>query len=189
MRPGWRAAALAAALVAILCLPGCAPEEEHEASVGGLASDGTAVPEGAREVRLVFPEESGWLRVEPRSLYLPAEGQQKIRALVDALLEGPLEEGLAAPLPAEVSLADVFIDPRGIAYLDLFSEEHPQPPSSGSRMELLRVYSLVDTVLFNVEGVRGVVLLWNGVQRPTFAGHVDLSRPLSRDPGLIRSSP
>ncbi len=44
------------------------------------------------------------------------------------------------------------------------------------------VYSLVDTVVLNVEGTKRVVLLWNGVQRARFSGHVDTARPLAAAP-------
>ena len=52
------------------------------------------------------------------------------------------------------------------------------PPVSGTRGELLVVYSFVNSILANVSEARGVVLLWNGNQRPTFAGHIDTTRPL-----------
>ena len=52
------------------------------------------------------------------------------------------------------------------------------PPVTGSRGELLVVYSFVNSILANVPEARGVVLMWNGSQRPTFAGHVDTTRPL-----------
>lgn len=189
MKARWRILALAGALAALLVAPGCRSPEGAESPARGPEAPAATAQDGLEEARLVFPEETGWLRVEQRSLALPVDHQGRIQAVVTALLEGPVEPGLEAPLPEGVILADVFVDHRGIAYLDLSSQEHPQPPGSGSRLELLRVYSLADTVLFNVEGVRGVVLLWNGVQRPTFAGHVDLSRPLTRDPGLLRTTP
>ena len=52
------------------------------------------------------------------------------------------------------------------------------PPQSGSTLELLRIYAVVHTVLRNVEEANRVVLLWNGVQRPSLAGHVDTGHPL-----------
>ena len=53
-------------------------------------------------------------------------------------------------------------------------------------LELLRVFGMVNTVLANDERARAVVLLWNGSQRQTFAGHVDTSRPLVADHRLVR---
>ena len=81
------------------------------------------------------------------------------------MFPGPVEIGKVIPL------AD------GTMVIDLRSEA-ADPPPSGSTVELLRVYSLVHTVLRNVPEVTQVVLLWNGNQRRSFAGHVDTSRPL-----------
>lgn len=182
--------ALALALAAALSLAAAAcrsPEGPGEEARGPAAATLAATDDD--EARLVFPEEGGGLGVEARSLALPADPPARVRAVIAALLEGPQQPNLRAPLPDGVTLDDVFVDPQGIAYLDFHSQDHPQPPGSGSRLELLRVYSLADTVLLNVDGVRGVVLLWNGVQRPTFAGHVDLTRPLTRDPRVPRPTP
>ena len=51
----------------------------------------------------------------------------------------------------------------------------------GLREELLAVYSLVNSLTANNLGIDRVVLMWNGEQRPTFAGHVDTSRALMAD--------
>ena len=56
----------------------------------------------------------------------------------------------------------------------------------GSEDELLAVYSFVNTVVLNgIEGVDRVVLLWDGRQPETFAGHVDVSRPLAADTSWV----
>ena len=56
----------------------------------------------------------------------------------------------------------------------------------GSAEELLALYSIVNTMLLGNEGARSTVLLINGRQRETFAGHFDTSRPLYPRPDLIR---
>jgi hypothetical protein len=48
----------------------------------------------------------------------------------------------------------------------------------------MRVYAIVHTLVGNVPEVRQVVLLWNGVQRRGFPGHVDTGRPLVPLPAL-----
>lgn len=54
-------------------------------------------------------------------------------------------------------------------------------PAMGATEELLAVYSLVNSLTANNLGVDRVVLMWNGEQRPTFAGHIDTTRPLVAD--------
>ncbi|KAB2965787.1 MAG: GerMN domain-containing protein, partial [Thermoanaerobaculia bacterium] len=83
--------------------------------------------------------------------------------------------GALFPAPVRV---DRLILVDGTAYVDLRPEDGGEPPSTGSTLELLRVYSIVHTLVRNVPEVRQVVLLWNGVQRRGFPGHVDTARPL-----------
>ena len=108
----------------------------------------------------------------------------------------PIEELLPA-LPAEVRLLAVeLLD--GVAYLDLTTaagdsetgevaatgRRSPvvlERPAMGLTEELLAVYSLVNSLTANNLGIDRVVLMWNGEQRSTFAGHVDTTRPLMAD--------
>ena len=127
---------------------------------------------------LYFPNTAGWLGAESRELPAAASAEERAAQVVAALLEGPGEPGLQGPLGEGVELASLHLSDDGVAYVDLTAAQQPMPPVSGSRGELLVVYSLVNSVLANVPEARGVVLLWNGSQRPTFAGHVDTTRPL-----------
>lgn len=171
MRRRRRLLALALLLAAAA---GCRPALEEDSP----AAQAEPAAGGPQEVVLLFPDVRGGLTVERRRLELPARAPARATAVVRALLAGPRTPGLIPPLPEGVEVLPVHIDADGIAYVDLLAAELPVPPASGSRAELQRVYSLVDTVLANVGGVRAVVLLWNGTQRPTFAGHVDTAHPL-----------
>ncbi|HEV8630063.1 MAG TPA: GerMN domain-containing protein [Thermoanaerobaculia bacterium] len=172
-------ALLAAAALGLAC-----QRRGSEAAAGGPAPSPGRTEKAT--VSLLFPGDDGFLHAEPRELVLPLEPDGRVEAVVGALLAGPKTDGLVAPLPAGVTVADAFVDGQGVAYLDLGAKDQPDPPASGSDLELLRVYSLVNTVLANEPRVRGVVLLWNGTQRPTFAGHVDTGAPLLADRRLVR---
>jgi hypothetical protein len=93
--------------------------------------------------------------------------------------------GLVRPYPPEVKLGDVQLGADGTAFVDLRWPEHDDPPESGSTEEIQRIYSLVNSVAFNVPQATRVVLLWNGTQRLTFSGHIDTSRPLLPDRTLL----
>ncbi len=54
---------------------------------------------------------------------------------------------------------------------------------------MLTVYSLVNTVLLNTEGAERLVLLWNGQQPMTFAGHLNTARPLKANRDLVARDP
>lgn len=135
-------------------------------------------------LRLFFPSAAGALAVEERPFPTVTDGEELVRVIVGEILAGPSGEGLQAPFVADVELGSVYISASGIAFVDLVSSE-THPPRSGSRQEMLSVYSIVNSVHESLPNLAGVVLLWNGQQRPTFAGHLDTGRPLRPKPDLI----
>jgi hypothetical protein len=154
---------------------------------GGLRRPGAGAPEAAApkgepvSFNLYFPADGGGLRVEVRALSVSAEPKDRIRRVIEALLAGPKVAGLARPFPEGVVLGAVLLSPDGTAYVDLHWQDHPDPPPGGSTEEMQRIYSVVDSIALNVPQAPRVVLLWNGVQRETFSGHLDLSGPLGPD--------
>ncbi len=134
---------------------------------------------------LYFPAAGGNLRPESRALQVSLEPKDRIRKIVEALLAGPKAPGLARPFPEGVTLGSVLLSPDGTAYVDLHWQDHVDPPAGGSTEEIQRIYSVVDSIVLDVPQASRVVLLWNGVQRETFSGHLDLSVPLVADRGLI----
>jgi hypothetical protein len=156
---------------------------------GGARTPGAgpeaAVPTGPPVgFQLYFPADGGGLRAEPRALPVSEAPKDRLRKILLALLAGPKAPGLARPFPEGVALGGVQLGADGTAYVDLRWPDHPDPPPSGSTEEIQRVYSVVDSVVLNIPQASRVVLLWNGVQRETFSGHLDLSRPLAADRGL-----
>lgn len=137
----------------------------------------TGGPAEKVSVELFFPAGEG-LRTERRDLEVTASRKDRIRKIVAALLSGPVSGGAARPFPQGVMLGSVQLGEDGTAYLDMRWDGHPDPPAGGSTEEMQRVYSVVDSLTGNVPEVKRVVLLWNGVQRETFSGHLDTSRPL-----------
>jgi hypothetical protein len=185
-RRGRRAGVGAALVLAVLgtLVAACRRGVEEETKPGT-----TQLPVGPTEqatVSLLFPGPDGKLHAESRELAVPLGADARVAAVIAALLAGPKTAGLVAPLPEGVAVADAFVDGDGVAYLDLAAKDQPAPPPAGSDLELLRVYSLVDTVIANEPRARSVVLLWNGVQRPTFSGHVDTASPLLEDRTWIK---
>ena len=136
-------------------------------------------------VTLYFPTQGTTLAGETRELAVPENPERQLLALANALLAGPESPLLAAPLPPGVTVRSVHLDSAGIAYVDLVEPAGEAPPPAGSTEELLRVYSLVNTLALNVAAVEGVTLLWNGEQLLTWSGHLDTSRPLAADPSLV----
>lgn len=149
---------------------------------GGDADGGEGEP---MVVSLYFPGDDGFLYREERSLVAPATGSGRAGAVVRALLEGPRTGGLIRPFPEEVELLGAYLGGDGTAFVDLGGAELERPPTGGSLQEMMMVYSVVDSLVYNLDDVRRVVLLWNGEQRETFAGHLDTSRPLAANDELL----
>jgi hypothetical protein len=167
------------------------------AACGGDGSDSGA-PAGAPAapaaearrlpVDLYFPGAGGRLHAERRDLAAPDDPVAQARAVLAALLAGPEDPALLPVFPegwGEVAVAALLLDPDGALLVDLHAPGRDAPPAGGSREELVTVYSLVNSLALNVPAARRVVLLWNGSQRRSFAGHVDTSRPLAPDPSLV----
>ncbi len=153
----------------------------------GAAADVAApgMPEERASLELYLPGRRGKLYVAERPWPTAAGPEDLLQQIVAALLTAPEEPTLQSPFPEGVGVGDVFLSPAGVAYVDLSSSELATPPAAGSLAEMLAVYSVVNTVLFNLPEVRGVVLLWNGQQQVSFSGHLDTSRPLKARRDLV----
>jgi hypothetical protein len=82
-------------------------------------------------------------------------------------------------------VAWLHLNPAGVLYVDLDLAAESSIPAWGSRQEMLAVYSIVNTLLAAEPEIQSVVLLRDGQQRATFAGHLDTSRPLFANPRLV----
>ncbi len=183
--------AVLAGVVAVVFWPRDVPEGATSETDG---SETAAVDEdlAAGEVwaaNLYFPSTGGLLLAEAREVPASAETAERISALVTTLLAGPRGRGMRPPLPDNVTVRKVYLAEDGLAFLDLESPDGAPPPASGSLREMLTVYSLVNTVLLNFDELERIVLLWNGRQLKTFAGHLDTMRPLAANTDVVARSP
>lgn len=135
--------------------------------------------------KLFFPGQGGRLFVEEREIPQEGEIEAQLRRLLDALSTGPESPDLYPALPDEISADWLYLNPRGLVYIDLAVAGETPFPAWGSRWEMLAVYSVVNTVMANIPEISGVVILRNGQQEPTFAGHLDTSRPLLANQNLV----
>lgn len=157
-----------------------------EAESAAVDAPEASLPGDARRVRLYFPGLGGTLHAEERDVAATTDPEEAVRVLLAELFGGPSIPGGFGAFAVEVELGSVYVAPGGIAYVDLVSANGEPPPSSGSQQEILSVYSVVNSLVLNVSEIEAVALLWNGQQRPSFAGHVDTSRPLGARAHLIR---
>lgn len=196
----WIAAAIAMlALVGVVFLWPTADDDPADDPAAAVDSEAPSTDEPPPDVVaetidptpvvLYFPGASGRLYAETRMVIADEDLEARATATLEALLAGPENVSLRAPLPAGVQLRRAYAPGEGLLIVDFESPEGVPPPASGSMYEMLVVYSLVDTLVLNFEEVDRVLLLWNGEQRRTFGGHLDTSRPLRPAPQLISTGP
>jgi spore germination protein GerM len=153
------------------------PAHEEEAAGGA---------ERTINVKLFFQAtDRPGLVMEERTVPFSSDLGTQLKAVVGELIRGS-KSGLVATLPAETRVLEVFVTPRGVAYVDL-SKEASQG-TSGSHEELLSVYSIVNSLTVNFPAVRRVQILLEDRPADTLAGHVDLSRPLTADMTLLTAA-
>jgi hypothetical protein len=137
---------------------------------------------------LFFGARDGLL-LQPVRLEVPlAEGTvAQGRQIVSALLQKPPAPYLSV-IPAGTTLNAFYVTSSGDAFVDLSSDISVKHPG-GTQAELLTVYSIVNTIATNLQGVQRVQLLVDGKEADSVAGHVDVRRPLERDMTLVRQEP
>jgi hypothetical protein len=157
-------------------------DAEVDSGAAPLPLDG--VDTGRRiSVRLYFEAPSGeGLVSEEREIAFSEELTTQLRTVVEELVRGPTG-GLVPTLPPGTRVVEVFVTARGVAYVNLSGEATGLP--GGSRAELLTVYSVVNSLVVNFPAVSRVQILVEDRLAPSFAGHVDVSRPLPADMTLV----
>jgi len=135
-------------------------------------------------IDLYFSTDEGpYLRPEKRKINkgsLEAEASAAVRALID----GP-SAGLINDMPPGTRLLGLKIT-NATAFVDFSSEiirNHP----GGSAGELETVYSIVNTLALNFNGIKEVQILVDGKKTDTLAGHIDISFPLGPDRKMLKN--
>lgn len=104
-----------------------------------------------------------------------------------ALDEFPRSGGeLQNPLPEGAHVLGVQVDLNGIATVNL-SRQFRANFNGGAREEQVTLYAIVNTV-GAIKGVNGVRFAIDGQPLDEFAGHIDLSSPLTPDLSLAEKS-
>lgn len=134
-----------------------------------LAPEGDVV--GTAEVTLYFPDKSGVLLPEERTLEL-YEGDTLLDTVVQALEGGPLDEDLSAAFPAGFRPKAVWQEGE-VCYVNLSSGLLPELPTDGSVDVALSALAQSLCALDTVEETRFLV---DG-EFSTYYGETDVSQP------------
>ena len=140
-------------------------------------------------VKLFFPgmQEDIILSGEDQKIFRSAELANRARQILQKLLEGPKTARLYPSLPKDTKLQEVFIDGMGLAYVDFSSPISANHPG-GMLNEQATVYSIVNSLTYNLPEIRQVKILVGGAEKETLAGHC-LLLPLGMDLSITDVAP
>ncbi len=137
------------------------------------------------DVHLYFSmDHDNFLVAEPRPLAQPDDDAAKALVILRALIDGS-RKGFIRTVPAQTGVNAVYVTADKTAYVDLSAEVTEQHPG-GVQTELLTVYSIVNSLVLNIEAVEQVKILIDGRDTETLAGHLNLRSPLKADMLLVR---
>jgi hypothetical protein len=140
------------------------------------------------------------LRDEPLSitLYYPRDGalatgatvvkrQPDTQSLAREALAALFTDQRAAqePVLRDIRLRELYLDGYGTAYIDLTQGARKDVLASAWE-EQLAIYALTNTLLQNFEEIKQVMLLLDGREAQTLAGHMDLSRTFTKRMDLVK---
>ncbi len=161
------------------------PGETPSPAPSGTPSPSFTSEQNRREVVLFFQEsDSENLGPERRKIFLTSSVTDQAKQIVVELINGPEDPDLRPTLPPETSLRGLYLDRRGTAYVDL-SEEVVTHHPGGTAQELATIFSLVDSLTYNLPEVKRVHLLIGGEERDTLKEHLDLQRDYVKDLSIV----
>lgn len=135
-------------------------------------------PAGDRAVTLVFPEwdASGYV-TEQRQIPSRDRPGEDLLGLMRMLCEGPRISGAVGAVPSGTRPLAAYVDPGDRSVVLDFSQELVTGHPGGSAAETATVTAILRTVALNFPRTRSCVILVDGGQVETLAGHVELTRP------------
>ena len=159
-------------------LAGLPPEAQAPALMDQPAFEATAP---RKRVVLFFAsaEVDGRLETEERDIYASEEITLEAKQILVALIKGSLSGHLPA-LPSETRLREVYWAEAGLLVVDVTGEASVRHPG-GITGEVSSIYSVVNSLTYNLPTVSEVQILIDGAEADTLAGHIDLRRPLPQD--------
>jgi len=157
----------------------------HRSTTAAQTPAETAPEAAPVRVHLYFsgPDHS-FLTAEARDLPNSGDPSELGKNIVQALIDGPRGKGVRT-LPAAAVVRDVFITDDGTAYVD-FNEKVAEDHPGGVQTELVSIYSVVNSLVLNLEGISAVKLLIGGRESDTLAGHIDLRFPYKANILLVK---
>jgi spore germination protein GerM len=148
-----------------------------------------AIPTGRKiKARLFYVSEDGLhLTAVEREIAYGEGTAEQAKEILEAQF-APVAEPLVSAVPTGTKLKALFVTEGGTAFVDL-SPEVVSANTGGTINELLTAYTIVNALTSNLPALTSVQLLVDGKEVDTLAGHVDLRRPLAKNPAWVQEVP
>jgi hypothetical protein len=185
-RLNWTGMIAAAGMVLALLagpVPSRAQSDGQPAVADAPAGGGSG--QAPAEIHLYFADaQKGVLKAEKRLLTTAGHPAETGRAIAEQLIQGP-QSNLAPTVPSRARLKSFYLTPDGTAYVNLDSEIRSGHPG-GVQMEMLTLFSIVNSLVLNVPEIQRVRILIDGREVDTLAGHIDIRQPFKANMLIIR---
>jgi len=134
------------------------------------------------DVKVFFPSSSGTaiLTAEKRRIFKSGELTNQARQILKIVVDGPMTSGLLPTVPKDTKLQGVFLSKDGTLFVDFSSAISINHPG-GMVNEQATIYSIVDSLIYNLSDIHQVKILVGGNEQETLAGHFLLLLPLDMD--------
>jgi len=140
--------------------------------------------------KIFFPAADGsvLLTSEDDMIFKSSEVVNRAKQILQKLQDGPHSSTMFPSLPKDTKVQDIFISEQGVALIDFsntISTNHP----GGLLNELTTIYSIVDSLTYNIDEIKQVKILIGGVEKETLAGHCLLLLPIEMDLSITDVTP
>ncbi len=141
-------------------------------------------------VKLFFPAVNAepLLVAEEQTIFQSAEIENRAKQILQKLLEGPHADTMLPSIPKDTKVQDLFVSAPGVAYVD-FSNTISANHTGGVLNELATIYSIVDSLAYNLPEIKQVKILVGGTEKETLAGHCLLLLPFEMDLSMTNIIP
>jgi spore germination protein GerM len=157
------------------------PAEEEEPAAPSFLSE-----KNRRDVTLFFQDpDSDQLVRERRQIFETNSLTDQAKQIVVELIDGPHDQGLLPTMPQKTRVLGLYMDRYGTAWVDL-SHEVVSDHIGGTAEELATIFSLVNSLTFNIPEIKRVHILVDGEERDTLKSHLDLRRDFIQDLSIVR---
>lgn len=140
--------------------------------------------------KIFYPAATGdaLMTAEDQTIFKSTELVNRAKQILQKLQEGPHSDAMFPALPKDTKIQELFLSEDGTAFIDFsnaISTNHP----GGTVSEMTTIYSIVNSLTYNLPEIKKVKILIGGIEKETLAGHCLLLLPLEMDLSITNVAP